>query len=58
MDCSLSHTIDEIKAGVQKLIDENTIRPQAIIDLVMQFSNAQHAKDDLRKPFVSKHLST
>jgi hypothetical protein len=35
MVCSLSHTIDEIKAYVEKLIEEAIIHQQAIINLAV-----------------------
>ncbi|GJW78155.1 hypothetical protein Tco_0139837 [Tanacetum coccineum] len=51
MACSLSHTIDEIKALVEKLIDEYIVRQKAIMELAVQFDNASTAKDDLRKAY-------
>ncbi|GJX74518.1 hypothetical protein Tco_0313113 [Tanacetum coccineum] len=51
MACSLSHTDDEVKALVQKLIDEDMVRQKAIQDLAMQFDNACITKDDLRKTY-------
>ncbi|GKC07414.1 hypothetical protein Tco_0999024 [Tanacetum coccineum] len=51
MACSLPHTIDEIQALVQKLIDENIIRHKAIMELDVQFDNASTTKDDLRKAY-------
>ncbi|GJX67848.1 hypothetical protein Tco_0303575 [Tanacetum coccineum] len=51
MACSLSHIIDEIKALVEKLIDEDIVRQKAIIELAVQFDNASTTKDDLRKTY-------
>ncbi|GJX14024.1 hypothetical protein Tco_0205782 [Tanacetum coccineum] len=51
MTCSLSHTIDEIQALVQKLMDEDIVRQKAIMELAVQFDNASTAKDDLRKVY-------
>ncbi|GKC22114.1 ribonuclease H-like domain-containing protein [Tanacetum coccineum] len=51
MACSVSYTDDEIKALVQKLIDEDIVRQKAILDLALQFDNACTAKDDLRKAY-------
>ncbi|GKE29997.1 RNA-directed DNA polymerase, eukaryota, partial [Tanacetum coccineum] len=49
--CSIPHTDDEIQALVQKLIDEDMVRPKEILDLALQFENACTAKDDLRKAY-------
>ncbi|GJU27392.1 hypothetical protein Tco_1166013 [Tanacetum coccineum] len=51
MACSLSHTIDEIQALVQKLMDEDIVRQKAIMELAMQFDNASTTKDDMRKAY-------
>ncbi|GJU89420.1 hypothetical protein Tco_1301843 [Tanacetum coccineum] len=51
MDCSLSHTIDEIKALVEKLINEDMVRQKSIAELAVQFDNACTPKDDLRKAY-------
>ncbi|GKD17372.1 hypothetical protein Tco_1206530 [Tanacetum coccineum] len=51
MTCSLPHTIDEIQALVQKLIDEDIVRQKEIMELAVQFDNASIAKDDLRKAY-------
>ncbi|GJV88873.1 hypothetical protein Tco_1532811 [Tanacetum coccineum] len=51
MACSLRHTIDEIKSIVQKQIEEDNARQQAIMNLVVQFENASVVKDDLRKAY-------
>nr|GEW62399.1 hypothetical protein [Tanacetum cinerariifolium] len=51
MACSLSHTDDEFKALVQKLIDKDMVRQKAILDLALQFENACTTKNDLRKAY-------
>nr|GEW23057.1 hypothetical protein [Tanacetum cinerariifolium] len=51
MACSLSHTDSEVEALVQKLIDEDKGRQNAILDLAFQFENSCKAKDDLRKAY-------
>ncbi|GJT76546.1 hypothetical protein Tco_1043271 [Tanacetum coccineum] len=51
MASSLSHTIDEIKALVEKLIDEDIVRQKWIIELAVQFDNASTSKEDLRKAY-------
>nr|GEX41343.1 retrovirus-related Pol polyprotein from transposon TNT 1-94 [Tanacetum cinerariifolium] len=51
MACSLSHTVDEINALVQKLIHEDSVRQKAMMDLAVQFDNASAAKHDLRKAY-------
>ncbi|GJY16082.1 hypothetical protein Tco_0386504 [Tanacetum coccineum] len=48
---SLPHSIDEIQALVQKLIDKDIVRQKAIMELAVQFDNASTAKDDLRKAY-------
>ncbi|GJZ63507.1 hypothetical protein Tco_0619928, partial [Tanacetum coccineum] len=50
MVCSLSHTIDEIKATVRQQI-EDKVRQLAIMNLAVEFENASIAKDDLRKAY-------
>ncbi|GJT01416.1 hypothetical protein Tco_0822585 [Tanacetum coccineum] len=47
----LPRTIGEIKACVQKLIEEDTVPQQATIDLAVQFDNASTAKDYMRKAY-------
>ncbi|GJS33968.1 hypothetical protein Tco_0532350 [Tanacetum coccineum] len=47
MACSLSHTDSEVEALVQKLINEDKGRQNAILDLALQFENSCTAKDDL-----------
>nr|GEV84113.1 hypothetical protein [Tanacetum cinerariifolium] len=51
MACSLPHTDSKIKALVQKLIDEDMGRHNAILDLALQFKNSCTAKDDLRNAY-------
>ncbi|GJY78405.1 hypothetical protein Tco_0484206 [Tanacetum coccineum] len=51
MACSLPHTIDEIKALVEKLIDEDIVLQKAIAELAVQFDNSNTTKDDLRKAY-------
>ncbi|GJY90755.1 hypothetical protein Tco_0505951, partial [Tanacetum coccineum] len=51
MSCSLPHTDSEVKALVQKPIDEDNGRQNAILDLALQFENSYTAKDDLRKAY-------
>ncbi|GKA18168.1 GPCR kinase [Tanacetum coccineum] len=49
MACSLPHTDFEIEVLVQKLIDEDKGRQNAILDLALQFENyIAQAKDDLK----------
>ncbi|GJV59741.1 hypothetical protein Tco_1465841 [Tanacetum coccineum] len=49
MACSLPHTDSEVEALVQKLIDKDKGRQNAILDLALQFENSCKAKDDLRQ---------
>ncbi|GKB28138.1 hypothetical protein Tco_0867539 [Tanacetum coccineum] len=51
MACSLPHTVEEIKAMLQKQIDEAKVRQLAIINLAVEYENACLAKDDLRKAY-------
>nr|GEX28050.1 EEIG1/EHBP1 N-terminal domain-containing protein [Tanacetum cinerariifolium] len=51
MVCSLPHTDYEVEALVQKLVDEDKVRQNAIMDLALQFENACTTKDDLRKAY-------
>ncbi|GJW21598.1 hypothetical protein Tco_0032220 [Tanacetum coccineum] len=51
MSCSLPHTDSEVEALVQKLIDEDNGRQNAILDLALQFENSYTAKDNLRKAY-------
>ncbi|GKA27290.1 hypothetical protein Tco_0713458 [Tanacetum coccineum] len=47
----LPHTDSEVEALVQKLIDEDRGRQNAILDLALQFENSCTAKDDLRNAY-------
>nr|GEX48918.1 auxilin-like protein [Tanacetum cinerariifolium] len=51
MACSVSHTYDEIKAMVEKQIEEDKARQLAIINLVVEYDNAYGAKNDMRKAY-------
>ncbi|GKA07409.1 hypothetical protein Tco_0686633 [Tanacetum coccineum] len=51
MACSVSHTDSVVEALVQKLIDEDKGRQNAILDLALQFESPCTAKDDLRKAY-------
>ncbi|GJW39594.1 hypothetical protein Tco_0065439 [Tanacetum coccineum] len=51
MSCSVPHTDSEVEALVQKLIDEDKVRQNAILDLALQFESSCTAKDDLRKAY-------
>ncbi|GJW26570.1 hypothetical protein Tco_0040381, partial [Tanacetum coccineum] len=51
MACSLSHTVDEIEAMVQKQIEDDKVRQLAIMNLAVEFENASIAKNDIRKAY-------
>nr|GEZ77833.1 reverse transcriptase zinc-binding domain-containing protein [Tanacetum cinerariifolium] len=51
MACSVSHTYDEIKATVEKQIENDKARQLAIINLAVEYDNFCGAKDDLRKAY-------
>ncbi|GKB64031.1 transposase, MuDR, MULE transposase domain protein [Tanacetum coccineum] len=51
MACSLSHTDSEIEALIQKLIDEDKGRQNAILNLALQFENSCTVKNDLRNAY-------
>ncbi|GJW98945.1 hypothetical protein Tco_0180753 [Tanacetum coccineum] len=51
MGCSLSYSVNEIKAMVQKQIEEDKVRQLAIMNLAVEFENANIAKDDMRKAY-------
>ncbi|GKC45306.1 hypothetical protein Tco_1063028 [Tanacetum coccineum] len=51
MACSIPHIVDEIKAMVQKQIEEDKVRQLAIMNLAVEYDNASTAKDDLRKTY-------
>ncbi|GJV55738.1 transposase, MuDR, MULE transposase domain protein [Tanacetum coccineum] len=46
-----TNTDYEVEALVQKLIDEDKVHQNAIMDLALQFENSCTAKDDLRKAY-------
>ncbi|GJR32771.1 hypothetical protein Tco_1109003 [Tanacetum coccineum] len=51
MSCSLPHTDSEVETLVQKLIDEDNGRQNAIMNLALQFETSCTDKDDLRKAY-------
>nr|GFA98054.1 hypothetical protein [Tanacetum cinerariifolium] len=51
MACSLSHTVDEIKAIIQKQIAKDKVRQLAIMNLAVEFENATIAEDNMRKAY-------
>ncbi|GKB60641.1 hypothetical protein Tco_0916827 [Tanacetum coccineum] len=51
MACSLSHNVDEIKAMVQKQIEEDKARQLAIMNLAVEYDNACTTKDELRNAY-------
>ncbi|GJT64270.1 hypothetical protein Tco_1015750 [Tanacetum coccineum] len=51
MACSVPHTYDEIKAMVEKQIEEDKARQLAIMNLAVEYDNACGAKDDMRKAY-------
>ncbi|GKE02774.1 hypothetical protein Tco_1390757 [Tanacetum coccineum] len=51
MACSVPNTYDEIKAMVEKQIEEDKARKLAIINLAVEYDNACGAKDDMRKAY-------
>ncbi|GJY48984.1 hypothetical protein Tco_0438940 [Tanacetum coccineum] len=51
MACSLPHNVDEIKAMVQKQIEEDKVRQLAIINLAVGYDNACTTKDELRNAY-------
>ncbi|GJV51678.1 hypothetical protein Tco_1447419 [Tanacetum coccineum] len=51
MPCSLPHTDSEVGALVQKLIDKDNGRQNAILYLALQFETSCTAKDNLRKSY-------
>ncbi|GKC09405.1 GPCR kinase [Tanacetum coccineum] len=65
MACSVSHTVEEIKAMIQKQIDEAKVRQLKMMNLAVEYDNACTAQDDLRKAYEEcndipqeKHLSS
>ncbi|GJU73508.1 hypothetical protein Tco_1264913 [Tanacetum coccineum] len=51
MGCSVPHSYDEIKAMVEKQIQEDRVRQLAMMNLAHQFNDASIAKDELRKAY-------
>ncbi|GKD43685.1 hypothetical protein Tco_1268330 [Tanacetum coccineum] len=51
MACSVPHTYDEIKAMVEKQIEEDKARQLAVMNLAVEYDNACEAKDDMRKAY-------
>nr|GEW81266.1 hypothetical protein [Tanacetum cinerariifolium] len=51
MACLVPRTHDEIKAMVEKQIEEDKARQLAIMNLAVEYDNACEAKDDLRKAY-------
>ncbi|GKF01497.1 hypothetical protein Tco_0028420 [Tanacetum coccineum] len=51
MGCSVPHSYDEIKAMVEKQIQEDRVRQLAMMNLAHQFNDASIVKDELRKTY-------
>ncbi|GJZ29550.1 hypothetical protein Tco_0574197 [Tanacetum coccineum] len=51
MACSVPQTYDEIKAMVEKQIEEDKAHRLAAMNLAIEYDNACGAKDDLRKAY-------
>nr|GEU48167.1 hypothetical protein [Tanacetum cinerariifolium] len=51
MACSVSHTYDEIKATIEKQIENDKARQLAIMNLAVEYDNFCGAKDNLRKAY-------
>ncbi|GJY09375.1 GPCR kinase [Tanacetum coccineum] len=51
MACSVPHTYDEIKAIVDKQIEEDKARQLVIMNLVVEYDNAYGVKDNLRTTY-------
>nr|GEX64110.1 zf-CCHC domain-containing protein/DUF4219 domain-containing protein/UBN2 domain-containing protein [Tanacetum cinerariifolium] len=51
MACSVSHTVDENKAMIQKQIEKDTVCKLVIMNLAVEFDNASTIKDDPRKAY-------
>ncbi|GKE11045.1 hypothetical protein Tco_1414596 [Tanacetum coccineum] len=49
--CPLPHSVNEIKAMIQKHIKEDIVRQLTIMNLVVEFENESIAKDDMRKAY-------
>ncbi|GJV92099.1 hypothetical protein Tco_1539912 [Tanacetum coccineum] len=51
MACSLPHTDSEIEALVQRLINEDKGRQDALLELAFRFKDSCTVRDDLRKTY-------
>ncbi|GKA96650.1 hypothetical protein Tco_0818745 [Tanacetum coccineum] len=51
MACSLPHTDSEIEALVQRLINEDKGRQDALLELTFRFEDSCAVRDDLRKAY-------
>ncbi|GJV09710.1 hypothetical protein Tco_1351251 [Tanacetum coccineum] len=51
MACSLPHTDSEVEALVQRLINKDKGRQDALLNLAFQFEDSCPVRDDLRKPY-------
>ncbi|GJY19759.1 hypothetical protein Tco_0391250 [Tanacetum coccineum] len=51
MACSLPHTDSEVEALVQKLINEDKGRQNALLELAFRFEDSCAVRDDLRKAY-------
>ncbi|GJY96335.1 hypothetical protein Tco_0513245 [Tanacetum coccineum] len=51
MACSLPHTDSEVKALVQRLINEDKGRQDALLNFAFQFDDSCAVRDDLRKTY-------
>ncbi|GKA56886.1 hypothetical protein Tco_0755958, partial [Tanacetum coccineum] len=51
MTCSLPHTDSEIKALVQRLINEDKGRQDTLLELAFRFEDSCAVRDDLRKSY-------
>ncbi|GKG10052.1 hypothetical protein Tco_0338798 [Tanacetum coccineum] len=53
MACSLSHTVEELNAYVQKQCDEDDeARQEAIMGVITLFGQEREAKEDVRKQYA------
>ncbi|GKD48179.1 hypothetical protein Tco_1277155 [Tanacetum coccineum] len=51
MACSLPHTDSEVKALVQRLINEDKGRQNALLEFAFRFEDSCAVRDDLRKAY-------
>ncbi|GJQ98771.1 hypothetical protein Tco_0521756 [Tanacetum coccineum] len=51
MACSLPHTDSEVEALVQRLINEDKGRQDALLELAFRFEDSCAVRDDLRKAY-------